>query len=178
MTLAVADKDAVRTDPAFDWFPCTFPTGLNTDIIRLCCYFVSRPRYLIALKLSKTYTRTTRFISPIPSYGLEMKRSSIRWSSRYLGKHHSVERRGGRIGTRIAPSIPYLGTRSIWVVSFTSRPLYPLKYSRHQLNMGPSKYQSQRGEGRESKQLCPCRELNPHSAVYSLIPILTELYGG
>jgi hypothetical protein len=146
-------------------------------MIGLCCYSGSWSRYLIAIKLSKTCTLTIRFISPVPLYGLRMKRSSNRWSSRYLGKHHSVERRGDRIGTCIAPSIPYLDARSIWVASFTSRSFYPLKYSRHQLNMGPAKYQSWHCEGRERKQLCPCREMNPHSAVYSLVPIPPVLYG-
>jgi hypothetical protein len=39
--------------------------------------------------------------------------------------------------------------------------------------MGPAKHQSRRGESREGKQLCPCRELNPRTAVYGLVPILS-----
>jgi len=60
-------------------------------------------------------------------------------------------------GMEVAPCILNFSTRWRWVVSFTTRPLYP-QYPLDRRLGGP---QSQSGRGGEEKNPSPCRKQNP-----------------
>jgi hypothetical protein len=77
----------------------------------------------------------------------------------------------------IASRTPNLGTRWRFVVSYTPRPLYPLRKSPwYQLNRGLSGSQSRSGRGGEENmsRRCPFRELNPGRPACSLVSILSR----
>jgi hypothetical protein len=79
----------------------------------------------------------------------------------------------------IAPHILDLGTRRRWVVSFTSRPLYPHgKSARYPLDRSLGRPQSRSGRGaeEENSQFPPGIEpYNPDRPARSLVAITTEL---
>jgi len=77
-----------------------------------------------------------------------------------LTKHHDIKTYRGNGG--IAPSIPDLGIRWGWVVSFTPRPLYPQgKRPQYPLDRRLGGTQGRSGHGGEEKNFQPPPEIEP-----------------
>jgi hypothetical protein len=85
----------------------------------------------------------------ITIHGVTTQKTST-WVTPYLNKHHTIKTYWG--SGSIAPHIPDLGTRWKWVVSFTTRPLYPQgKSPRYPLDRRLGGPQSRSGRGGEKK---------------------------
>jgi hypothetical protein len=117
------------------------------------------------------YKRTCMFLK-------DGKSCSFRWTvkvklSLCLTKHHNMKtywRSGG-----IASHSLRLGTRCRWVVSFTTRPLYPQgKIPCYPLNRRLGGPQSRSGKVVKRKIPRPCQESNPRTPIVQ--PIVQSLY--